>query len=113
MNPLRGEVPLVLGERRLTLKMGVNALCAAEPVLGKKTRAILDDLEDSFDGPAMDTIRVMIWAGLRRHHPDVHLIEVGEMIEEFGAPRFLDAILKGMKSAFGTAEDKDGANPPA
>lgn len=114
-NPLRGEVPLVLGDRTLKLRMGINALCAAEPVLGKKTRAILDDLEDTFDGPAMDTIRVLTWAGLNKYHPEVHLFEVGELMEEFGSQVFLQAVLKGLASAFGTeakAEGKKGANPP-
>lgn len=115
-NPLRGEVPLVLGDGdtaiRLTLKMGINALCAAEPMLGKKSRAILDDMEDDRDGPALDTIRVLIWAGLRRYHPDYHLIQIGDLMEEFGAPVFMRAILDGLASAFGTAEGKKGANPP-
>lgn len=111
-NPLRGEVALVLGDRTLTLKLGINALCAAEPMLGKKARAILDDLEDVVDGPAMDTIRVLIWAGLRTHHPEYHLTQIGELIEEHGAPLFLRAILDGLASAFGTAEGKEAANPP-
>lgn len=112
-NPLRGEVALQLGDRTLTLKMGINALCAAEPMLGKKTRAILDDLEDSVDGPAMDTIRIMVWAGLRAHHSEIHPFEVGELMEAHGATRFLDAILSGLASAFGaSAEGKKGANPP-
>lgn len=116
MNPLRGEVPLVLGKGeaaiRLTLKMGVNALCAAEPMLGKKSRAILDDIEDPRDGPALDTVRVLIWAGLRKHHPDYHLYQVGELIEEFGPAVFNRAILDGLASAFGTAEDRKVENPP-
>ncbi|MFB0875457.1 MULTISPECIES: hypothetical protein [unclassified Sphingobium] len=111
-NPLRGEVALVLGDLRLTLKMGVNALCAAEPVLGMKTKAILDDMEDGVDGPALDTIRVLVWAGLRKHHADYHLIQVGDMIDEHGPAIFTSAILAGLASAFGTAaEGKEGVNP--
>lgn len=115
MNPLRGEAPLILGKGaaaiRLTLKMGVNALCAAEPMLGKKSRAILDDLEDPHSGPALDTIRVLIWAGLRKHHPDYHLYQVGELIEEYGPAIFNAAILAGLASAFGTAEERKPPNP--
>jgi hypothetical protein len=110
-NPLRGEVALTLGATTLTLKMGVNALCTAEPMLGKKARAILDDLEDKIEGPALDTIRVLIWAGLRKHHPDYHLIQIGELIEEFGSPVFAEALLKGLASAFGVAEDRKPPNP--
>ena len=111
MNPLRGEVPLVLGTLALTLRLGINALCIAEPVLGKKSRAILDDMEDP-DGPALDTIRVLTWAGLRKHHPDYHLLQIGELIEEYGPAVFSNAILASLASAFGQAEGKKGANPP-
>ncbi|MEO7466921.1 MAG: hypothetical protein ABIV36_07910 [Sphingobium limneticum] len=111
MNPLRGEVPLVLGALALTLRLGINALCIAEPVLGKKSRAILDDMEDP-DGPALDTIRVLTWAGLRKHHPDYHLLQIGELIEEYGPAVFSNAILASLASAFGHAEGKKGANPP-
>lgn len=111
-NPLRGEVALVVGDRTLTLKLGINALCAAEPMLGKKTRAILDDLEDVVDGPAMDTIRVLIWAGLRTHHPEYHLAQVGDLMDMHGAAQFQQAIIDGLASAFGTAEGKEQANPP-
>lgn len=112
MNPLRGEVPLVLGALTLTLKLGINALCAAEPILGKKTSLILDDLEDSIDGPALETVRVLTWAGLRRHHPDYGLDQIGDMMDEFGPALFTNAILSGLASAFGTTEGKEGANPP-
>lgn len=116
MNPLRGEVPLVLGQGdqavTLTLKLGINALCMAEPMIGKKARAILDDMEDDRDGPALDTIRVLTWAGLRKYHPDYHLLQIGELMEEFGPALFSNAILASLASAFGTGEGKKGANPP-
>jgi len=116
MNPLRGEVPLVLGQGdqaiTLTLKMGINALCAAEPMLGKKTPAILDDLEDRHDGPAMDTVRILIWAGLRKHHPEISPTRVGDLMDEFGPSVFTTAVLDAMASAFGTAEGKESPNPP-
>lgn len=116
MNPLRGEVPLTLGNGdkaiHLTLKLGINALCAAEQMMGKKSRAILDDMEDPRDGPSLDTIRVLVWAGLREYHPEYHLIQVGELIEEFRVPIFNRAILDGLASAFGTAEDRKSPNPP-
>ncbi|MBG6116792.1 hypothetical protein IWY39_000596 [Sphingobium sp. JAI105] len=112
MNPLRGEVPLVLGDVTLTLKLGINALCVAEPMLGRKARAILDDMEDDRDGPALDTIRVLTWAGLRKHHADYHLIQIGELMEEFGPAVFSNAILASLESAFGSGEGKKGENPP-
>lgn len=111
-NPLRGEVPLVLGDLRLTLKMGVNTLCAAESVLGKKAAAILDDMEDKDAGPALDTVRMLIWAGLRKHHHAYSPNEIGELIEEHGPAIFTNAILDGLASAFGTTEGKQGQNPP-
>ena len=116
MNPLRGEVPLVLGlgdaAIRLTLKMGVNALCAAEPMLGKKTQAILDDLEDRVERPALDTVRVLIWAGLRKYHPEISPAQVGDMMDDYGPGVFTRAALDAMASAFGVAEDREKANPP-
>lgn len=116
MNPLRGEVPLILGEGdkalRFTLKLGINALCAAEAMLGKKSQAILDDLEDRFEGPSMDTVRVLIWAGLRKYHPEYSPLQVGDLMDEHGPSVFSVAVLNAMASAFGVAEDKEGANPP-
>lgn len=111
-NPLRGEVALVLGELSLTLKMGVNTLCTAEPMLGKKTSVILDDLEDVVEGPALDTVRVLVWAGLRKHHPEYRLDQIGDLMDEFGPSPFTAAVLAGLASAFGTAEGKQGENPP-
>lgn len=112
-NPLRGEVPLQIGDTLLTLKLGVNALCAAEALLGRKAKLILDEIEAAEDGPSLEVLRGLTWAALRKHHGDMHLIEIGELIEEHGAPLFLDAVLRALQSAFGKAtEDKEAPNPP-
>jgi len=116
MNPLRGEVPLVLGEGdaaiRLTLKLGINALCAAEQMMGKKTQSILDDLEDKMEGPGLDTVRVLIWAGLRKYHPEFTPLQVGDLMDDYGHSVFTMAVLDAMASAFGVAEDRKPPNPP-
>ncbi len=116
MNPLRGEVPLALGAGaeaiQLTLKMGINALCAAETLLGKKSSQILDDMEDVQDGPALDTVRIMVWAGLRKYHPEFTPNAIGDLMDMHGPTIFTNAILNGLASAFGRAEGKKGPNPP-
>lgn len=111
MNPLRGEVPLVIGPTTLTLKLGINALCAAESMLGKKASQILDDLEDALDGPALDTVRVMVWAGLRKYHPEYVPHQIGDLMDEHGPTVFTRAVLEALASAFGTMEGKQGENP--
>jgi hypothetical protein len=84
-NPERGEVALTVGDRTYTLVLDFNAQCELEELLSTPEqrmtlgRAFL--LAASY---SMTHIRAMVWASLRRHHSDMTVTDVGNLIESAG-----------------------------
>lgn len=82
-NAVKGEVEFVVGEKTFTLKLGNNARAEAETVVGKPWVQIAMELFDASEA-RQGTARAVLWAGLRRFHPDLSLLDVGDMMDEVG-----------------------------
>jgi hypothetical protein len=111
MNPHRGEVPLTIGGQQFTLRCSVNAICTIEEQMGKGIVAIVMDLQRG--NISLTLIRAMLWAMLQEKHPDVTLMEAGEMIPLAGG---VDKIKEVFEDAFATAfpeaAERSGMRPP-
>jgi hypothetical protein len=95
-NPLRGEVEFVQGGQRYTLHLGVNALCMAEALLGRKTHEISAALGARGD---MSALRGMLWAGLKEHH-DLSLEDAGALLQARGIQKATEDMIRALKLAF-------------
>lgn len=78
-NLLKGEVPLVLADKReFTLVFDMDALIEAEGAYGKPMHQLAADASQGFLG----ALRAMLYGALRARHPDVALEEVSDIILE-------------------------------
>lgn len=93
-NPHKGESEIELSDgRKLTLAFNANAWIEAEEQLGKPTPDIVDELQSG--RASLKTQRALMWAGLRKHHPEIDIAEAGEILLE-AAQQMAKAINGGM-----------------
>jgi hypothetical protein len=106
MSPLNGEITFDAGGRSYRLVLGFNALCAAEVQTGKRWSDIMADAQSG----SPSVIRVLFWAGLRKHHPEVTVDGAGDLIDAVGMGRAGELVATAVTSAFPPTE---GAGPLA
>lgn len=104
-NPHRGEVALVAGDKTYTLALTINAVCELEDLLQKSVSEIEQDRG------SIRTLRAMLWAALREHHP-MDLEDAGRLMQEAGASAAGEAVRKAVSLAFPAPDSKaDRKNP--
>ncbi len=106
-NSVKGEVPLKLSDGRdFTLVFDMDALVQAEDEYGKPLPVLMERVREGFVG----AVRILFWAALQRHHPEVTLSDVNDLLTEHSdaIEKMLTAYQKAMP-----AEGKEGKNPPA
>jgi hypothetical protein len=81
-NPHKGEGEVKLADgRTLKLAFNANAWIEAEDALGGKPMPdIVAELQSG--RASMKTQRALMWAGLRKHHPEISLEDAGELLIE-------------------------------
>ena len=67
------EMHVEIGGKPVTLKYTVNSLCAMEDLAGGALDALMDR--------QYTAARLLLWGGMRVHHPQTTLSEVGELID--------------------------------
>ena len=102
INALRGEAAVAGTD--LVLVYDVSALCYAESALGRTTDRILADVDAMEEAGAIDLtlLRALYWAGLQRRH-DCDLDGAADLMPSLDVAR--DAVLAGLRAAFGVAEE--------
>lgn len=83
-NPLKGEVEFPAGETTLVLCFTSNALVEVETITGKDIITVLAEWQQS---PAMAPLRALLWGALRKHRPELSLLDAGDLIDEIGPAR--------------------------
>ncbi|CAI2936037.1 GTA-gp10 family protein [Aminobacter niigataensis] len=107
-NPHRGSVALQAGDRAYTLSYSVNAICELEAELDKPVTEIVASIQDPRQ-LRLSSVRVLVWAGLRDHHPDLTVQEAGTIITDAGIQTAVNKVGDAFKLAFPGAKAK--ANP--
>lgn len=110
-NSHRGSVALQAGDRAYTMSFSVNALCELEDHLGQPVAKIAAGMNNPED-VRLTTVRALVWAGLRDHHPETDMKAAGEIASEAGIPACMDAVGKAFALAFPDQEAKDETRPP-
>jgi len=80
-NPLKGEVGFEVEGEAYKLVLDFNALCELEGVLTPG---------DDRNGPR--ATRATLWAALQRHHADLTLADVGDLIARLTLPKVRELI---------------------
>lgn len=108
-NPFKGEASVTLADgRTLRLRRDFNALAEAEAAVGVRMDEITRIIQSG--GPVMKFTRALFWGALQAHHPEIALVEAGEILMSDG-----EAISTAMAGAAagGEARPEGGKNPPA
>lgn len=80
-NPMRAEAQLSIEAGTFTLAYSLNALSA---IKAARPDTLLTDLLDGLAAKGADAaedIGLIIWAGLQKHHKDMSLEAVGDLVE--------------------------------
>lgn len=91
-----------MADAEYTLKFSTNAICELEERLDKGLNTIIANME------RVATVRALLWAGLRAHHPDVTIATAGELIDLAGVAPVTEAIGKALTAAFPKVSDPNG-----
>lgn len=109
-NKNKGEVALKAGEKEYILRFSANALCDLESSTGKTIMQIMDGVKN-IENLSMTTVRAMLWAGLKEHHPEVTIMDAGNIIGEISMLGAFNKIAEAAQAAFPDAE-KDNPQLP-
>ena len=112
-NKERGEVTVEADGKTYTLRFSIDAMCQMEDVTGKGVVAITQEFAD----PAkirMATARAALWAALHEQHPELTLMQAGELIPKAGGLQVVlnkvsEAILLAFPTTEGTARPQKAA----
>ena len=111
-NPHKGQVALNVDGREYTLSFSINALCELEDALGESVNAIAAQMGDG-SKVRLKTIRTLVWAALRDHHPETSVEDAGEIIGAAGVPATMEAIGEAFAKAFPDVQEgkANGSRP--
>ena len=98
-NPHRGEVALDAGERSLTLRFDINALCELEGAVGEPAQVFLAKVQ-KVGQTGLTQLRAIVWAGLRYYHPELSMRDAGDVIDEAGPRASYAAFVAAINAAF-------------
>lgn len=112
-NHLRGEAELRCGADTYELKFTWNAAAEYESAMDGEplSEALLLVAEKRLSARAL---RAMLWAGLRKNHPRVTILEAGEIIDEVGRSELLRVMGVALRYYFPelAAQDDGAPDPP-
>lgn len=99
-NRFRGEFGVTVGGKTYTFRFGINTLVALEQRLGCATiYELMARLQPS--RLSFRDLRVLLQAGLAKHHPSVEEDFVGELIDELGGiDGALERVLQALQASF-------------
>jgi len=95
-----------LGDQKHILQFDVNAVCEAEEVFQEDISSVLENKDRMKQSR---TIRVLLWAALLEHHPEITLRDVGKLIEEQGMDAIGKSIIGALHVAYPDKINADGS----
>ncbi|HTN60271.1 MAG TPA: GTA-gp10 family protein [Devosia sp.] len=110
VNPLKGEVNLVVGDKTYCLRLSINELVEVEDLLDMgvlQIAAMFNDVASLRAG----NVRAVLWGALREHHPEVDLLGAGAIMAEAKLQPVIEKIAETLQAAFPAAEDKESPSP--
>lgn len=111
-NKFRGEAELnftrdVDGaekEAKFKLVFDANAFCEIEDVTGLNLGGMLEAMQKP-ENMSMKFVRGVVFGGLTRNHPEVTIVEAGDIISDAG----METVMEALRSAFsGAMKGKEG-----
>lgn len=107
-NKFRGDVSFESGGQTYTMRFSANALCELEDALEMGVNAVASQLANP-ESMRLKMVRVVFWAGLRDHHPEITLHQAGEIITDVSLTAAMGLVSKAFELAF---QDNSKTHPP-
>jgi len=105
-NSVKGEVDFMAGGRKYIFRLGINAQVMIEARVGMPVNKYVQEKGDAMG--ATD-IRLLFYAGLQHHHPEVSEEYAGNIIDEIGAAEAAQIFIEAaMLSAPKSSDDLPG-----
>jgi hypothetical protein len=84
-NRIRGKVDFDVDGASYSLHFTANGMCELEAAAGCSAMAFLKRLEASAgDDLSFGDVRLLFWAGLQEHHPDMTVRDAGALMTDMG-----------------------------
>lgn len=110
-NAAKGEVTIAAGGETYRLAFTTNAMCEVEGATGKSINTTLAEMSNP-EKVGIRDLRLLLWASLIEHHPDITIRDAGRICDELGAQAVGDVIGRVVEIAFPPA-DPDAGKPKA
>jgi len=94
-NPIKGEVPIIIGERKYTLVLGTYALAAIERRLKMPWAKVMQRATEGYWG--IDETLAAFAAALLRHHRDISEEKAADLIDQAGIEAISEALAEAIK----------------
>lgn len=115
-NHLKGEVEVVLADKTLIFRLGVNEMIRIQDALGlaeddAKFLTALSNLR------SFKAVRTIVFSGLQRDQPEITEEQAGDVVTELGMARIAEIIQQALRWALpekkpGAAGEKGGMAKP-
>lgn len=85
-NRVKGNVTRRIGDHDYTFELTANAFCELEGETGETTQEFVSRLEEASTSGKLGfrDVRVLFWASLTEHHPELSLRDAGRLMSKIG-----------------------------
>jgi hypothetical protein len=111
-NPHKGETSIAIGDKTYTLRLGFDCLATIEEKTGAPIEQTFRDLSDNAK-PRLRLMRLVFWAALLEHHPDLTEKQAGDLIIEAGLGNVMTAFGQVSAASFPSADGQAAADGDA
>lgn len=109
-NPVRGEIEVEFGERKVTLKLTANAMCMLEEETDRPLGQILADFENLVKHPEkvkIADLRVIFWATMLEDWPEATVKDAGDLMTSLDGG-WMPVLANLMRAGFGAMAGGEG-----
>jgi hypothetical protein len=104
-NRERGEVSLKAGDKTYTLVLDIDAMCALEDLFSTPEQEVsFPEVLAKVQRDSTRHLRAFLWALLQRHHPEIGIGQISELVEQAGG-------LEGLRDSFGAISESAKPDP--
>lgn len=109
-NPIKGDVDFVVGDATYHLRLSINEIIQVEDLLDIGVIA-LAGMFNSPNALKTGTVRAVLWGALREFHPEVDIIEAGNIMAKARLLPTIEHVGRALQAAFPKAEGKKSPSP--
>ena len=109
-NPVRGEIEVEFGDRKVTLKLTANAMCMLEEKTDLPLGQILADFENIGKHPEkmkISDLRVIFWATMLEDWPEASVKDAGDLMASLKGG-WMPILADLMRAGFGAMAGAEG-----